>query len=64
MYYLLLACYLLLRQSKINDPEGFLFGNELPIWHYFAYVPNYMMAYSGSYRSRILTPTWSLGVDE
>lgn len=64
LFYLLLACYVLLKQSGINDPEGFLFGNELPIWSYFAYIPNYMMAYSETYGSRILTPTWSLGVDE
>ncbi len=64
LFYLLLFCYVLLRYSGINDPEGFLFGNELPLWSYFVYVQNYMMVFSGTYGPRILTPTWSLGVDE
>ncbi len=64
LFYLLLVIYLVLRSIGMNDPEGFLFGNELPMWSYFAYVPNYMMAFSNSYGAKILTPTWSLGVDE
>ncbi len=64
LFYFLLLCYVLLKQTGINDPEGFLFGNELPLWSYFAYLQNYMMAYSATYGAKILTPTWSLGVDE
>ncbi len=64
LFYILLVCYVLLKQTGINDPEGFLFANELPLWSYFIYIQNYMMAFSGTYGARILTPTWSLGIDE
>jgi peptidoglycan/LPS O-acetylase OafA/YrhL len=64
LFYLLLLCYYILRTTGIADPEGFLFNNELPLWSYFVYIQNYMMAYSGTYGAKILTPTWSLGLDE
>lgn len=64
LFYLLLVCYVILKQTNINDPEGFLFANELPLWSYFAYIQNYMMAFHDTYGPKIITPTWSLGVDE
>jgi peptidoglycan/LPS O-acetylase OafA/YrhL len=64
LFYLLLVCYIILKQTGIQDPEGFLFANELPLWSYFSYIQNYMMAFSDTYGSRIITPTWSLGIDE
>lgn len=62
--FLLLLTYELIKKLEIDDPEGFLFANEIPLWTYFAFVQNYAMALSDSYGARILTPTWSLGVEE
>lgn len=64
IFFLLLFVYLGLERLNINDPDGFLFANQLPIWTYFAFVQNYMMAIYNTYGARILTPTWSLGVEE
>ena len=64
VFFLLLLTYAGLRQLNIYDPDGFLFANELPIWTYFSFIQNYVMAFSDTYGARVLTPTWSLAMEE
>jgi peptidoglycan/LPS O-acetylase OafA/YrhL len=64
VFYLLLICYILLREINIPDPGNFLFRDELPLFPFFLFLQNYVQAAYDTFGPVPLGPTWSLAVEE
>jgi peptidoglycan/LPS O-acetylase OafA/YrhL len=65
LYFTVLLLYLVL--SHIHAAAVFftdLFDNPLPLWAYFVYLQNWMMAFKGSNGAAWLAVTWSLAIEE
>jgi peptidoglycan/LPS O-acetylase OafA/YrhL len=67
LYYLLLACFALLATNSTfaDGPEfDWLMRDSLPMWAYFGYLQNFVVAERGDMGSNWMAITWSLAVEE
>jgi peptidoglycan/LPS O-acetylase OafA/YrhL len=67
IYYVLLVCYVV--ASICGLPEKLpamkpLFGPGPPVWTYFTFTQNFVMAHNGGFGPMGLGVTWSLAVEE
>jgi peptidoglycan/LPS O-acetylase OafA/YrhL len=66
LYYFFLILFLVLQrwESQLGFVSENLFDNSLPIFPYFLYLQNFVMAVRGDYGNEFLAMTWSLAVEE
>jgi len=65
LYFAVLLIYVVLSQIRpVVDFFTDLFNNPLPLWTYFLYLQNWMMAFKRATGAGWLVVTWSLAIEE
>ena len=63
LYYVFLVLFLIIR-FFINDNSLQMFDGNIPIYTYFLFIQNLYMSVLGHFGPNVLTPSWSLAVEE
>jgi peptidoglycan/LPS O-acetylase OafA/YrhL len=64
IYYILLLIFFFLKKSDLDASYTFMFQNDIPLYYCFLMIQNFAMAQCAHFGSGVLTPTWSLAVEE
>jgi peptidoglycan/LPS O-acetylase OafA/YrhL len=64
VYYVLLVLFIILKNTSLYHPTAAMFEYDIPGGYYFLFLQNFIMSSHGNFGPQVLTPTWSLAVEE